>query len=245
MDCSSSSVSNTRAEPVLLSSPRVTPYTPPLRATSSPKISRLGVAVQDVLQRTVDRKCHRHRRVRDDRALTAATSGTGTRPRATASLHGAQWRHDRHALSSCPSSPTSPARSMTFGALGLVALEHLVWRQRCRSDEHLRGAQHGIAVVVGGDLRGAAGRRARSRSRRVPSAAPSARAETPDAGGCAPRRRGSMRRRTSATIGAVGLEILAARRGRHRSRSIQPRGVLTLMPIPLSSQTNSSGIGIP
>ena len=46
MDCSSSRVSNTRAEPNRWASPRVTPYTPPLRATSSPNTSSPGRAAR-------------------------------------------------------------------------------------------------------------------------------------------------------------------------------------------------------
>jgi len=44
MDCSSSTVSNTRPAPKAASSPLVTPYTPPLRATSSPNTSMPGRA---------------------------------------------------------------------------------------------------------------------------------------------------------------------------------------------------------
>ena len=46
MDCSSSSVSNTRPAPNRSSRPRVTPYTPPLRATSSPNTSMPGRAAR-------------------------------------------------------------------------------------------------------------------------------------------------------------------------------------------------------
>ena len=44
MACSSSGVSNTRPAPNRRSSPLVTPYTPPLRATSSPNTSIPGRA---------------------------------------------------------------------------------------------------------------------------------------------------------------------------------------------------------
>jgi hypothetical protein len=46
MDCSSSTVSNTRAAPNAASRPLVTPYTPPLRATSSPNTSMPGRAAR-------------------------------------------------------------------------------------------------------------------------------------------------------------------------------------------------------
>jgi len=55
MDCSSSRVSNTRAAPNRSASPRVTPYTPPLRATSSPNTSMPGQAASASAQRRVDR----------------------------------------------------------------------------------------------------------------------------------------------------------------------------------------------
>ena len=54
MDCSSSSVSKTRARPAFLASPRVTPYTPPLSSDVLAEDQRLGVLGQDVRQRPVE-----------------------------------------------------------------------------------------------------------------------------------------------------------------------------------------------
>ena len=44
-------------------------------------------------------------------------------------------------------------------------------------------------------------------------------------------------------IEAVGVEIIQVRRGRGSCCAIQPLGVFTEMPMPLSSQTNSTGAG--
>ena len=54
IDVSSSSVSNTRPAPNRSRRPLVTPYTPPLAATSSPKTTSCGSAEQRVGQRRVD-----------------------------------------------------------------------------------------------------------------------------------------------------------------------------------------------
>ena len=55
IDCSSSSVSKTRGPPNRRCSPRVTPYTPPLRPTSSPNTQHFGSSRERVGERAVDR----------------------------------------------------------------------------------------------------------------------------------------------------------------------------------------------
>ena len=54
MVCSSSRVSNTRRRPNSRCRPRVTPYTPPLAATSSPKSERAGNGGEDLPEAVVD-----------------------------------------------------------------------------------------------------------------------------------------------------------------------------------------------
>ena len=60
---------------------------------------------------------------------------------------------------------------------------------------------------------------------------------------CRPPR--ARRRQRRCQVAAVGARSTQAAAGSRRRRATQPGGVRTLIPMPLSSQTNSSGSGMP
>ncbi len=118
-------------------------------------------------------------------------------------------------------------------------------RRDCAGLDQAAGvAQQRIRRLVVGDLCRGCGRRARRRCRHGPTGAPPAGAGRPAGASCArsapPRRRRPTprpaRRRPACSAGAAG---------RPKVSRIQSSGVGTLMPVPLSSQTNRIGIGRP
>ena len=236
------------------SRPRVTPYTPPLRATSSPKTSMPGRAARASVERRVDRLGQGQRPGRP-RAAGRRTRGRRgrrlARPQAApaATCVRAARRERRHHLRGAwPAGARRRPRAATRRAPGPATASYRA--STSSGGEQRRPLTSSRAVPSSGS---AARSAAISAGRRYPVStsepacppkphhaqvqergrAPVAGPRPPRPARCRRRRPGRRRRR--------GSSRCPARPGRRRPT--QPGGVRTLMPSPLSSHTISSGSG--
>ena len=168
MDCSSSTVSNTRPAPKAASSPLVTPYTPPLRATSSPNTSMPGraasasVSVALMVWARVIGPADSGSRPPNARCRAAAPAGRGGRAAATASgQRGASGAITWAALVSRGAPASSRGQSEDRGPGCLVPVEHFGRGEQAGLDEQPGGADQRVGGQVRGDLARAAGTRSR------------------------------------------------------------------------------------
>src|SRR5262249_39177249 len=155
MDCSSRTVSNTRPAPKAASSPLVTPYTPPLRPTSSPNTSmpgraaRASVSVALMAWARVSGPPDSGSRS-PNAARRAFSSAAMAAPAATAS-----GRRGASGPSTSAGSADHVGRRVERpGAGGLVAVQHVAGCQQAGVDEQPGGPDQGVGREVGGDLGG-------------------------------------------------------------------------------------------
>ena len=165
MDCSSSSVSKTRARPAFLASPRVTPYTPPLSSDVLAEDQRLGVLGQDVRQRPVDGLRERQPALELGQATTeelCPAPGRGFRPRQGCHRGGLGKRQRGHdgPRRREPGKPADLGRQRHhLASFGLVQVEHLVRGPDAGVDEPPGGPDEWVAVQLVEDHRRAPVRR--------------------------------------------------------------------------------------
>ena len=164
-DCSSSSVSNTRARPAFLASPRVTPYTPPLSSDVLAEDQRLGVLGQDVRQRPVDGLRERQpalelgRRPPKSSALRPAGGSDPARAATEAGLGKRQRGHDGPGRREPGKVADLGSQRHHLASLGLVQVEHLVRGPDAGVDEPPGGPDEWVAVQLVEDHRRAPVRR--------------------------------------------------------------------------------------
>ena len=248
MDCSSSRVSNTRAAPNRSASPRVTPYTPPLRATSSPNTSMPGRAARASASAALI-----------DWARVRPPADSGSRPAKASSRRAgsaARPARPRPARGGAARGAPSPARRWPGG--GSRRPRRRGRGSRPATPRSARSPRPGSArppSPAAGPCRPAGRRPGRRRPRpgpgsRFPRPSPRGRrnAPWPDAGtpgsaapGPRPRRPAPRRTRRPGPTRRRGSTRRPARTG--AAAWTQPGGVRTLMPSPLSSMTISSGSG--
>ena len=158
MACSSSGVSNTRPAPNRRSSPLVTPYTPPLRATSSPNTSIPGRAASASASAalidwaSVSGPASSGSLPANTRCRSAAGAATAARAATTVGRRGASgaitWaarRQPRHVRQ-------LGGHRQHRGFRPLAAGDHLVGGDRARLDQQPRGAEQRVARLRGGDV---------------------------------------------------------------------------------------------